>query len=115
MKLTPVQILDRWLFALRSGGFIQTYGRLKAYKNGQPTHCCFGVLCEIMEVPVSISGQKISFDGHYGYPPTAITKTIKMTQREMTSIAKANDQGIAFNAIADRIEKLLRPRLEQTS
>ena len=42
------EIKKLWLEALRSGEYKQVKGTLRRMENDEPSHCCLGVLCEIV-------------------------------------------------------------------
>lgn len=44
----------KWVAALRSGEYMQGAGRLKIVDGTRVTHCCLGVLCEVMGVKIEM-------------------------------------------------------------
>jgi hypothetical protein len=120
-----------WLTALRSGKYTQGPSKLKAVRAGKVTHCCLGVLCEIATVVGLVTenqrilpdgcrcgrcndatskdygyigAQEIDSDPDYGYPPATVREWAGITNEETRFLARMNDNGTPFSAIADEIE-----------
>jgi hypothetical protein len=59
-----------WTDALRSGEYAQGHGRLKWIEDGETTHCCLGVACEVFKESLNLVEKKIntecSFSGTMG-------------------------------------------------
>jgi hypothetical protein len=128
-------IKDRWLEALRSGGYRQGQSSLHLTPDdGEDMFCCLGVLCDIAFTDDVIGRERMDSDlgsdcYMYGsasaYLPTAVinwagiywdderggldSSQYEAAGRYMPSseatLAKANDRGDSFEEIADIIEK----------
>jgi hypothetical protein len=108
------EIKEKWIAALRSGNYKQGIRRLRTIND---EYCCLGVLCDIMEIPATISNR--DFDSCYGYDgevsvlPKSITlKTGVDTHGRFRNdddkeelLTKLNDEGKNFKEIADVIER----------
>jgi hypothetical protein len=113
------EIADRWVAALRSGRYKQARGALRdILDSGTPAYCCLGVLCDISDVGywetrdhddnvyVCHSGQNSEV-----VLPRPVAEWAGIATPEGTydllnnvSLAKLNDNGMTFDAIADVIE-----------
>lgn len=108
-------IKEKWLEALRSGRYQQGRYRLCTDKAGKLTHCCLGVLCEVMgleseEVP---GGRGYVMDGRPRglRPPDAVLAELGITDDHLDELVGMNDgldqPGCDFEEIADYIEENL--------
>ena len=107
-------IKERWVAALRSGGYKQGMGALN---DGQGNFCCLGVLCDLaikegiqMEVTLDASGvtDVLHYDGYSGTLPPAVQHWANLPNRPSVregSLAALNDSGMSFAEIADLIEE----------
>lgn len=103
-------IKAKWLTALRSGEYIQGYGKLKRGKGKLATYCCLGVLCDIID-PTKWIGYD-SGEAWYEGSPTGLSSVmmerIGMDSSHQGPLQSMNDAlGLSFAAIADHIEKNL--------
>jgi hypothetical protein len=94
-----------WLEHLRSGKYIQDAGHLRTDEG----FCCLGVLCEAAQVPSVHNkwAKAYSYDGLDTYLSAPLRKRFGLTKPQMDRLAKMNDMGTSFAAIADYIEKKL--------
>lgn len=102
-----IEILRRWVKALRSGEFKQTNGWL--HKGNH--YCCLGVLYEITPgVKRRCSKDGIfayAFGGgvfHRHYPDTRFFDSTGLSDDFASKLASMNDSGATFAEIAERIE-----------
>lgn len=115
-----------WTAALRSGKYVK--GRL-ALKNKDGSNCCLGVACELLELPITDSGSRYSFDFDFGtetrmnHWPTAQHEQLNHLaisggyegKEFMGHLMTMNDnikKPTTFNDIADEIEKYCDPEAE---
>ncbi len=81
---TPVFIIGplqrQWRDALKSKDYVHGTGYLCFNRpSGELSHCCLGVLCEILEVPKKISSSSvIKFDGCDQTAPDTVWQRIKL-------------------------------------
>lgn len=110
------EIKTKWLAALRSGKFTQGTGYLAKRHFDSPhySHCCMGVLCEILELPTTCNGGKVKgyCDGSTEWLPDEAVRLAELPSgNPVTSkgqLTKLNDvDGLSFDEIADIIEKEL--------
>lgn len=114
---------DEWVEALRSGEYQQGKGRLRRIDDGEVSHCCLGVGCDLSDPdawqpPEASIGEEFKFEqsawdsaGSY-LPPDHVTKAIdnaadleNFTSRLTGHNDGANDlQKFDFKEIADQIE-----------
>ena len=118
---TQVQ-LD-WLAALKSGKFKQGIKALATNKNGEVTHCCLGVACEVLgdqleKEEISFGGVRlVRFDGEGHYLSQKAKKLLNMRDDlgnfsgpvnykglQYTHLAHMNDAGVPHSEIALFIE-----------
>lgn len=121
--------MQKWVTALRSGGYKQgkTYLKQKIKKTGVNTFCCLGVLCDIENNGKWVWDKKNKIAGFYGqnavcglpnemqykYGITHFgyfnklnqTKFLTIGNGEYPSLTLANDGGASFLEIANCIEK----------
>lgn len=115
----PADIKRKWLKALRSGDFSQTKNALEN-KDG---NCCLGVLCRVLEVPVTPAPEhdnsgRTYFAGAAGYLPPSILEQIGLTDEDQHTLSYLNDgnyseangkdKGKSFKTIARIIERNIR-------
>lgn len=126
-NLTPAEVRERWVAALRSGKYRRGTAHLHYKENGRSKFCCLGVLCDVlvkagMEIKVARRGDIMMYDGDSGTLPDSVvkasglandigelTKPVEFKQRgEMTEtdeLTVVNDEaGWSFRKIADLIE-----------
>lgn len=121
MKLLP-EVKTAWLAALRSGEYKQTDGQLKiANRDGTFSHCCLGVLCEIIDASAWTTDKPSSVIRHNGagsFPKRSVLEAAGMPgtsegvplegeDHPFWSLADMNDIGKTFAEIADEIEARL--------
>jgi len=113
--LSPNEIIDKWVTALKSGQYQQGHYKLKYEKDGQFYYCCLGVLCEVLEIPSAVccdddrNGHKIyRFGIDDKVLPPQICDRLKIgptgMNSESNSLAYKNDEGSTFLEIANFIE-----------
>jgi hypothetical protein len=112
------EIKKQWVAALRSGGYVQGRGTLRAKST---THrevdkfCCLGVLCDlavksqVIESPTLRDDCGVYFyeEGNTALPPEKVEKWLGYgdeTRSRFWALAELNDGGNNFNQIADYIE-----------
>jgi|688.fasta_scaffold792599_2 hypothetical protein len=104
----PPKIKEKWLEALRSGNYNQIQERLSSPEG----YCCLGVLCEVLEIPKSVS-PVIQYEGSQSTLPYSVTKKTDLTKygdfngftiNEKYTLADLNDSGASFELIAHIIE-----------
>ena len=95
------KLKKKWVKALRSGEYRQTKGRLIRRDKGKVGFCCLGVLRAICP---AVGGGK---DKEGGILPIDSAKAVGISRAQQMILAKKNDKGIQFPAIADYIEKHL--------
>lgn len=109
------ELRTRWLEALRSGKYTQGKERLKTRNDdGSASHCCLGVLAEVMGVPSalpnSLAVRSYRFDFGNGVTDTAYLPgdlVPGLNQQNQSLLADMNDEGKSFDEIADYIEEHL--------
>lgn len=122
------RIATKWVAALRSGDYAQTYGRLRAPTDEGYAHCCLGVLCDLYkdetgklewrETKDSTKVLAVSPTGECsGSLPNAVVLWAKMNSNIgdhkdvpkeegcCESLAEMNDHGYSFEEISTFIEK----------
>lgn len=107
------KLKDKWIKALRSGKYKQTYGTLR----GKVGFCCLGVLCDIRNpkgwsVPKRNGHNQVYYiskeNNCIGMLSSKILKAIQMSQDQMEKLIKLNDsRKHNFKTIAKYIEKNL--------
>jgi len=116
------ELLTKWLAALRSGNYKQTkYALREIDKCDDTSHCCLGVLCEIVDP------SRFDESGWYKFPDGSIHESVlsstfardlgldvKVDKIDGTQATIAevlmemnDDQNMTFADIADFIEKEL--------
>ena len=90
----------KWIAALRSGKYQQSWGALRGYDG----YCCLGVLCDVAD-PEGWDG-----DSHRKYvsqPEQSILDSVGLTNCQVTRLIHLNDrEDASFADIADYLEKL---------
>lgn len=118
-------LLDKWLEALRSGKYDQTRGALYDGRG----YCCLGVLCDLVteefeggwgDRTLNEDGENINDDGipfecyagegkAYDWsstiPPEPVLAYTGLAEAEANTLAKMNDGGMDFAAIANALEE----------
>lgn len=104
------KIKARWVKALRSGKYRQTKDKLRRETHGVTSHCCLGVLCELVQ-PKRWRPGVDAFDGgvyHKGWGHTGgVRRAARLSREAATDLADLNDSGKRFRTIATWIEKHL--------
>jgi hypothetical protein len=95
-KLTPDQLVKKWISALRSGKYKQAHGALK----GRDGYCCLGVLCVVAGIEIGPDEGYLSVPVQQLAGLASEVGCIKGSQ----SLANLNDAGKSFAEIADIIE-----------
>jgi hypothetical protein len=115
---TPEQIelRKKWVSALRSGEYRQGRGALVDDLDGPLSHCCLGVACDVMGIPlVRQAGgclQYVDPDdgiGEWGWLTPSVMRRLGLRTSlggisGDRTLAKLNDEGKSFSEIADIIE-----------
>lgn len=110
-----VNLMWKWVLALRSGKYQQGSGVLRSEKN---EFCCLGILCDISEKG-SWTSEPINIEKGYGYtfgeaeftiyPPNAIQRIFQKCYVQRTILVSMNDnRRLPFDAIADYIAENLK-------
>lgn len=118
-----IPVIQKWVKALRSGAYQQGRNRLHSVQGD--TYCCLGVLCAIAAnegvVEETSNGTAYRYAGDVNYLPLVVQQWAGLDNRDPSfplcgiagSLAKMNDRGEDFSAIAEVIEKsLLTPEIE---
>lgn len=114
-----LEIRARWLAALRSGEHKQTTQVLtRVAEDGTLSHCCLGLLCQLVGARKVASPGRISYGIPSCRPATSSSvilpesvmklagmKTMEGGISEELTLASANDSGKTFSEIADLIEE----------
>ena len=116
-------VIREWVEALESGEYEQTTGQLTRIDNGQKSHCCLGVLCEIAskrEICQASEGNEfISYDGQIGVLPFSVGHWVGLAESpvaeevfdedatgyKIVTYAHLNDNGWDFHRIAAKLRK----------
>ena len=113
------QIKQKWVDALRSGGYQQTQRYLRT-DNG---FCCLGVLCDLyakennVEWNLVNNGHNYEFQDKESHLPSSVVEwsgvedSNPLVNDKTESLANLNDRGSTFNVIADVIEHQLQKSL----
>jgi len=107
------EIAKKWVKALRSGKFKQAESFLKIdYDDGNPTHCCLGVLCELYNDEMRKSKKKtLPVRSSDNFLPRKVMNWAGMQSRDgkfgyyESDLTRMNDGGKSFKVIANTIEK----------
>lgn len=97
------KIKTEWVAELRSGKRRQCQGELHTVSGA---YCCLGVLYEVAGEAWSAPDFSAyrTYEGDYGLlPPDLLTK-LDISDDQQRELAKMNDSGVPFSAIADFIE-----------
>lgn len=105
--MTP-EIKTKWVEALRSGKYKQGFLHLKhSNMKKEVSYCCLGVLCEVLNAPVTMKGNFYFFKTGDFISQYSISKKI-LPDFVQTILAGFNDsQRKSFNEIAGWIEENL--------
>ena len=96
-------MIKEWIAALRSGKYIQGYGRL----DDGVSCCAFGVACRLMSDKLEINPLTGAYDGHVITPPDAVIKALGLTIFTVSTIMWMNDaENRSFKEIADYLETI---------
>lgn len=108
---TPVERVEAWIAALRSGKYVQVTGGLRGEGDGGTGYCCLGVACKIAH-PRYFSSEAYAQDSSYMPPDYAAEYGID--QRDQEDLSALNDDyGRTFAEIADVIESDILPRVRE--
>lgn len=99
----------RWIAALLSGKYTQGKNQLRNPMGPHTTHCCLGVLCELVD-PDGWNGDSMYQGaghklGYGGLLNTPACKKLGLPFQLMDMLASLNDQGYDFETIADVISR----------
>lgn len=116
---TPLEVLDLWIAALRSGEYTQTVGKLKRSAPAPEGFCCLGVLCDLARKDGGEDWEEDEcYPGQWYYKRRSarggrpIASYISLTAEDRSLLIRFNDSDRkTFSQIADYIEKNFRPRL----
>ncbi len=110
------EIKKQWVEALRSGEYVQADSVLRA---GPAEFCCLGVLCDLHRIATAGPAWGVA-DSYFDcteYMPTVVSKwaglppggdvALAEPVDGCFTLAEMNDNGQAFDEIADVIEKEL--------
>lgn len=123
-KAEVIKIHNDWIVALTNGKYSQGTHFLKREEDtGAISHCCLGVLCEIMNVSSDKTrADKGKFDhvefiwffeGKEGILPDSVVDDLGLVdstyayQSIMPSFTRLNDEGASFNCIANFIKDIV--------
>lgn len=111
------EMKERWVYALRSGVYPQTHGRLRRVKPSsfgevevQPGFCCLGVLCDLYDPDrwVNHDGEVMMWHDSYTKPAPEMMEELGLTWEDEQELIGMNDEKkMTFDQIADWIEKYL--------
>lgn len=108
---TPVERLEEWIAALRSGKYQQGYGQLREFDS----YCCLGVACDLYDA----TGWESVRDGLFrqqdgALMPRVVKKAYRITDRDVGMLINRNDgEHLNFAALADYIESTILPRVRR--
>lgn len=108
------ELKDRWVVALRNGGYGQGRDALRSL-GGVEGFCCLGVLCDLVEPE---GWEQVMADGGYAYGHPLQNKVmykdellskqacleLGLSYETQLALAGLNDDGATFAQIADVIE-----------
>ena len=99
------EVKEKWVAALRSGQYAQCKGKLRTAGNA---YCCLGVLADVVE-PSKWHAQpsqwgEINHEWQDGDTMRNIAAECDVPRRLLCELAKKNDAGESFEAIASYIE-----------
>lgn len=108
------ELKEKWIRALRGGYYQQCQGKLRVFKDGLPSYCCLGVLCEVAGVKISPNGD--TTEAFRGEGPlyqevydllgvSASHSTLPNRLVEMNDAPQYEGQKKSFAEIADWIEE----------
>jgi hypothetical protein len=100
------ELKQKWIAALRSGGYLQGRQELK-FKDRQKQlrYCCLGVLAELAEPEkLQTVRNKFLFYGSRGFLRISEAKWVFLPEETQRELARMNDEGKSFRHIADWIE-----------
>jgi hypothetical protein len=108
----------KWLTALRSGKYKQGHGALRCVNGQEITHCCLGVLGDLMNPNGwlrpkgdwnngnNVRGFKRQGHTATDYLPADLQDRAGLFHEDQEWLASLNDDnGLTFDEIADRIEQ----------
>jgi hypothetical protein len=96
-----------WLEALRSGEFKQGQKCLRSFSNGEPLHCCLGVLVEVVERDTKDTVWEYSDWLEDGHPSLQVQEIVGWKDLDaISTCVDLNDvEKKDFDFIADYIEQ----------
>jgi len=102
--------MEMWAAALESGKYLQGFGNLR-YRN---SYCPLGVACDLYQETFGglveqlwINGLS-SYNGHYAFPPRAVTWWLGLSDHDLGHIIYLNDdEGKSFPQIAAAIRQMV--------
>ena len=104
---TPVERLEEWIAALRSGKYKQGKDSLRAGRN----YCCLGVAC-VLTHPWYLNSEQRQ-NGDTDLLPDRYAEEFGLNGRDQYDLAGRNDNGDSFSEIADYIESAILPRVRR--
>jgi hypothetical protein len=116
---TPLEVMDLWIAALRSGEYTQTTGKLKRTHTGYEGFCCLGVLCDLArkdggeDWEASKSSPGLWYYKDRGADiPWILANYLSLNADQRSRLISMNDSARkSFPEIADYIEANFRPCL----
>lgn len=112
---TPVEIVELWIKALRSGEYKP--GKLRLRREN--TFCCLGVLCDLARKDGGDDWKEIHDLYHFGkdrethYLPKQFQEYLELKSSTLSQLMRINDaQDDPFPTIAIILEKTVLPRLK---
>lgn len=99
-------VKKKWVEALRSGKYIQTFGRLK---NNSGCYCALGVLCDVIDPNAWVNnyGDNL-WRGDNALPPSSLRSAIHLSINDACEVSIRNDNNrYNFEQIANWIENNL--------
>lgn len=109
IQRTREEVIRRWVKALRSGDYTQARGALKKIDSrGNRSFCCLGVLCDLAAKDGGQPWDGLNYAGASDLPPGQVMDFIAGSWKHdpLIRLASDNDEGMPFERIADRIEKM---------
>lgn len=114
------QVRERWVNALRSGGYRRSNGVMRQDVDGNPCYCVFGVLLEEMRAgswdcnddETRVNGREVVTYTHVmedgtlssGTPPKSMRQRWRIPDLAISRLTSMNDVGSTFKQMARWIE-----------
>jgi hypothetical protein len=124
-----LDLLERWVVALRSGDYEQGMRRLRVVDEGKSKWCCLGILAEVFDSsrwsPEPMDWTALYWDDHSAHSAGLTTdlrlaigaddSLVKLSESigGKCTLAGLNDVGMPFSEIADVIEEQFIKPLRQ--